>query len=69
MALLLAGCLLLLPLAAEAFSKDPYKVRISLATRLAAVSSIANRDYMQVLGVGRDADDAAIKKAYKVLAL
>ena len=28
----------------------------------------AKRDYYEVLGIGRDADDAAIKKAYRVLA-
>ena len=28
----------------------------------------AKRDYYEVLGVGRDADDAAIKKAYRALA-
>lgn len=28
----------------------------------------SKRDYYEVLGVGRDADDAAIKKAYRALA-
>ena len=28
----------------------------------------SKRDYYEVLGVGKDADDGAIKKAYRVLA-
>lgn len=28
----------------------------------------SKRDYYEVLGIGKDADEAAIKKAYRVLA-
>ena len=33
------------------------------------MSSVSKRDYYEVLGVGRDADDQAIKGAYRKLAL
>ncbi len=34
-----------------------------------ADSTMAKRDYYEILGVGRDADDAALKSAYRKLAL
>ena len=42
---------------------------VALAALIALPIADAGRDYYSILGVGRDADDKAIKKAYRKLAM
>ena len=42
---------------------------VALAALTALPIADAGRDYYSILGVGRDADDKAIKKAYRKLAM
>ena len=42
---------------------------VALAALTVLPIADAGRDYYSILGVGRDADDKAIKKAYRKLAM